>query len=74
MGTIGPTTLDFTSAGPTTKGIAAVLVNNNVALVEDPVIMITLTVATGGVMVGGIVEGTEYFQTFSLTVMDDDSM
>lgn len=74
MGTIAPTTLFFTSAGPTTEGITAVLVNNDVALVEDPVIMITLTVATGGVMVGGIVEGTEYFPTLSLTVMDDDSM
>ena len=74
MGTIAPTTLVFTSAGPTTRRITAVLLNNNVAVVEDPVFMINLEVATGSAMVGGIVRGTEYFETLSLTVVDDDSM
>jgi len=74
VGTIAPTILVFNSAGPTTGRIAAVLINNDVAVVEDPVFLITLTVATGDVMVGGIVAGTEYFPTLSLTVMDDDSM
>lgn len=55
-------------------GITAVLLNNNVAMVEDPVFMINLEVATGSAMVGGIVRGTEYFETLSLTVVDDDSM
>lgn len=74
VATIAPTTLVFTSAGPTTVRITAVLINNDDAEVEDPVFMITLTVTTGGVMVGGIVGGTEYFETLSLTVLDDDGM